>query len=109
VGLEPLLTCASLVWQDIFLTGGNCAIPGFTERVEAEIRSLRPYESELCVRVASNAKLDAWRGAAAWSRLYADEYAAAAVSKAEYDESGASFFKSHRWSNVYMRKPQSDS
>ena len=89
--------------QDVFLTGGSCFLPGFSARIESELRSLRPFDAPLRVRLASNPSLDAWRGAAKWIQLYPQEFQAALVSKAEYDEHGAAFFKTHRWSNYYFQ------
>lgn len=55
---------AGRVDQEIFLCGGNVAYAGLATRLEAEMRSLRPYGRPMRVVCSQDWFLDAWRGAA---------------------------------------------
>ena len=59
---------------------------GFRERIVAEVMALQPSGSRFEVVVAADPCLDAWRGAAAFSRTA--EFREASVTKQEWAESG---------------------
>jgi actin-related protein 6 len=54
--------------------------------VQSELRSLAPWFSKVCVRQPSAPQLHAWRGGSHFAA--GDDFAAFAVTKAEYDEQG---------------------
>lgn len=84
--------------NDIFLTGSHTLFPGMQERIEREIRMIRPVESVVKVRRASDPRLDAWRGAAKWaSEVYASgskEIGKTFITRKEYEEKGSHYLVS---------------
>lgn len=77
--------------KDIFLTGGNTMFQNFDERVREGLRALLPADSELKVRRAQDALLDAWKGAAGWAGTPA--WKAATITREEYREKGPEYIK----------------
>jgi actin-related protein 5 len=77
--------------RDVFLTGGATLFANFDERLHAGLQALLPAGSPLRVRRASDALLDAWKGAAGWAGT--DAWKTAAVSREEYLEKGADYIK----------------
>ena len=78
---QPLLFCNSI------LTGGSVKLPGFRERLEAEVRSLAPGEMKVR-EVTEDPLTAAWRGGAS---LASDrEFRNLVVTKEEYMETGFS-------------------
>ena len=51
----------------MFITGGNSQYPNFVERVETDLRCLRPFKSTFKVWQAEDPMLDGWRGGASWA------------------------------------------
>ncbi|KAI9891034.1 MAG: Nuclear actin-protein involved in chromatin remodeling [Vezdaea aestivalis] len=86
--------------KDIFLTGGFSGLKGFEERVKMELRKELPVELDLRVRRAKDVVLDAWKGAAAWVRE-GDRWKVVRVTKAEYEEKGAEYFKEWEYGNAF--------
>ncbi|KAF5123785.1 Actin-like protein arp5 [Metarhizium anisopliae] len=85
--------------KDIFLTGGNTVFQNFDERVREGLRALLPADSELKVRRAQDALLDAWKGAAGWAGTPA--WKAATITREEYREKGPEYIKEHDMGNSY--------
>lgn len=79
------------ILRDVFLTGGNTLFRGFQERLTKEMRTVLPIDSTLAVRKANDPLLDAWKGAAQWSRE--STFAACSVSREEYLEKGPDYIK----------------
>lgn len=77
--------------RDVFLTGGNTMFRNFEQRLKDELTALLPAGAPLSLRAARDPVLDAWRGAAGWTR--GSGWKAARVTKAEYEEKGAEYFK----------------
>lgn len=77
--------------KDVFLTGGNVLFAGFDERLYNELRGVLPIDATLAMRRANDPLLDAWKGAARWSRESSSR--SSFVSKEEYNEKGADYFK----------------
>ena len=77
--------------RDVFLTGGNTMFDGFQERLHKELRSVLPIDAYLGIRQASNPLVDAWKGAAQWSREPA--FSNIIVTRDEYREKGAEYMK----------------
>jgi actin-related protein 5 len=90
--------------RDIFLTGGNTLFQNFDERVREGLRAMLPAGSELKVRRAQDALLDAWKGAAGWAGT--SGWKAAKITREEYQEKGPEYIKvrlllSHRLLYVF--------
>ena len=83
---------------DVFLTGGNTLFEGFDERLNKELRAVLPIDATMHLRHASDSLLDAWRGAAQWSRE--PSFRQALVTRQDYDEKGFHNMKVSRH-NVY--------
>lgn len=77
--------------KDVFLTGGNTLFDGFEERLYRELRAVLPTDAHLGIRHASNSLLDAWRGAAQWTKE--SGFSNYAVTREEYNEKGAEYIK----------------
>lgn len=74
--------------------------PNFAERVRTDLQSMRPFKSSFSVYSAEDGLLDAWRGGCSWAS--SDDSEGALVSRADYDEHGAEFFKEHVTSNRFI-------
>ncbi|GAA5859405.1 hypothetical protein JCM1840_004599 [Sporobolomyces johnsonii] len=86
--------------KNIFLTGGNTLVPRFSDRLRASLTPSLPINSPLDIVRSydpSAPDLDAWRGMAKWAGT--DEGRRAFVSRQEYEENGAEWFKEHGWGN----------
>ena len=81
------------ILRDIFLTSGNTMFSGFEERLRRELRAVLPSDSSMNVRQAGDPLLDAWRGAAQWSRE--PGFKRSVVTREEYHEKGAEYMKVH--------------
>ena len=79
------------ILRDVFLTGGNTLFIGFDERLRKELRTVLPVGAEIGVRRANDPLLDAWKGAAQWSRE--SHFENNVVTRDEYLEKGADYFK----------------
>ncbi|KAI9788004.1 MAG: Nuclear actin-protein involved in chromatin remodeling [Peltula sp. TS41687] len=92
------------VLRDVFLTGGNTLFRSFDERLRGELVAVLPAGAPLGVRRAKDPLLDAWRGAAGWVARGAGagaggDWERARVTREEYAEKGAEWFKEHRLGN----------
>ncbi|KAI5917717.1 putative chromatin remodeling complex subunit [Camillea tinctor] len=85
--------------RDIFLTGGNTLFQGFDDRLRQGLTPLLPADAPLNIRRASDALLDAWRGAAEW--VGTPSWKAATVTRAEFQEKGQDYLKEHDMGNSY--------
>ncbi|CAG8958466.1 hypothetical protein HYFRA_00009780 [Hymenoscyphus fraxineus] len=85
--------------KDIFLTGGATMFQNFDERMRDGLRSHLPADAPLVIRRAKDPILDAWKGAAKWAS--GSKWKTAAVSREEYLEKGAEYFKEHDLGNAY--------
>ncbi|XP_067942713.1 actin-related protein 5-like [Watersipora subatra] len=89
--------------KNVLLTGGCACIPGIRERVEADLRSCRPFQSEIRVKLASDPVNASWKGARKW---YNDANRAQfACTKAMYEELGGEYFIEHELSNAFYKTP----
>eukprot|EP01116_Phalansterium_solitarium_P000123 TRINITY_DN10081_c0_g2_i2.p1 TRINITY_DN10081_c0_g2~~TRINITY_DN10081_c0_g2_i2.p1 ORF type:complete len:729 (+),score=211.08 TRINITY_DN10081_c0_g2_i2:27-2189(+) len=87
--------------KNIFVTGGPACFPGFRQRLEYDVRCIRPVGSEFRVLSAANPLLDAWRGAAKFASN-AELMKSVAVSRAEYLEQGGDYLREHCASNMFL-------
>ena len=79
------------ILKDVFLTGGNTLFTGFDERLRKELRAVLPVEAQIGVRQARDPLLDAWKGAAQWSREPA--FKNSLITRDEYHEKGVDYIK----------------
>ncbi len=79
------------ILKDVFLTGGNTLFSGFEERLARELRAVLPIDASMNIRQAKNPLLDAWKGAAQWSKE--PTFRQAAVTREEYLERGSEYMK----------------
>ncbi|KAI1007092.1 Actin-like protein [Podosphaera aphanis] len=85
--------------KDIFLTGGQVLFRNFDDRLREGLRGHLPAEAELTIRRAKDPILDAWKGAARWAGK--EKRRTVAVTRAEYLEKGAEYFKEHNLGNAF--------
>ncbi|XP_034017562.1 uncharacterized protein LOC117502613 isoform X3 [Thalassophryne amazonica] len=73
---------------NVVLSGGNTLLPGFSERLQAEIRGLLPGNMRGCVRITSpkDREFSVWRGGAVLAAL--PTFSVAWISRDEYEEYG---------------------
>ncbi|KAK6357905.1 Nuclear actin-protein involved in chromatin remodeling [Orbilia blumenaviensis] len=90
------------IYKDIFLTGGYALFQGFEERLRTTIMSVLPFEAEFGVRTAKDPLLDAWKGAALWSKtnIGGPIWEGARITRADFDEKGSDYIKEHNLGNV---------
>lgn len=91
--------------DNIFVTGGCAKLPGLKDRLVKELREIRPFESTFQVNMAKNASLDGWFGARSFAAT-ADNLKKYQLNRADYDEMGGEYLKSHSMGNVYCKTPQ---
>eukprot|EP00039_Didymoeca_costata_P029324 m.24184 g.24184 ORF g.24184 m.24184 type:complete len:566 (+) comp7583_c0_seq2:205-1902(+) len=94
-----------LLCGNVFITGEGASIQGLKERIEAEIRMRRPFNSNLVVNTAENIGLDGWRGASSFAK--SSEFESACVTRQSYDEHGSDYLAEHRLSNTYLSQQTS--
>ncbi|KAL9939035.1 hypothetical protein V8E36_001848 [Tilletia maclaganii] len=88
--------------KNIFVTGQHTLYPGFDERLLASIRATQPVGTPLGLRRAANVRFDPWRGMSRWARECREEMLAAQITRAEYEEKGAEWFREFRFSGCQM-------
>ncbi|KAG7519643.1 hypothetical protein JOB18_012483 [Solea senegalensis] len=92
--------------SNVFLTGGNMQYPGMKERVERELRAMRPFQSHFKVTMASQPALGAWYGARDWVLEHPPVGGAAAeegwISRQDYEEKGGEYLSEHCASNLFI-------
>lgn len=79
------------ILKDVFLTGGNTLFKGFEERLSKDLRPMLPLDASMHVRRAKDPLLDAWKGAAQWSK--GPTYRQARVTREEFLEKGSEYLK----------------
>lgn len=90
--------------DNVWLSGGSAGIPGLKERVEADLRCVRPFMSSIGVHVVDNPAYSSWIGARNW--WTAADRTSAAITKKEYDEHGGDFLREHSLSNTFYPTPK---
>ncbi|XP_044740595.1 actin-related protein 5 [Chrysoperla carnea] len=93
-----------LLANNVFLTGGCACFPGIRERLQRELREMRPFETKFNVHIANKPNLDAWYGARSWAS--SSELPSVLVTRAEYDEKGGEYLKKHFAANSYFPTPE---
>ena len=79
------------ILKDVFLCGGNTLFKGFSERLSKELRAVLPVEASISVRKASDPLLDAWKGAAQWSKEFT--FQRNLVTREDFLEKGSDYMK----------------
>jgi len=74
--------------KNIILSGGTTMYEGIPERLKQEIEALAPAGSEIRIVATPDRKYAVWRGASTLASL--SSFGSSWISKAEYDEHGAS-------------------
>ena len=82
------------ICSSVLVTGGSTLFPGLDARLEAGIRSLRPFLSPLKVVRASDSILDAWRGAAVYATAL--QFPSQTFSIQDYYERGEDALRGYR-------------
>lgn len=73
-------------------------MPNFDARLRLSLQPSLPVGHPLNIVRPYDIHLDAWRGLSKWSASNLGRKAF--VTRAEYDEKGADWFKGHEWGNV---------
>ena len=89
--------------NNVLLTGGLANLRGLRERVEAELRCIRPFKSTFRVVQSAHPSLDAWRGAAAF--VQSEEDLKCFLSQEKYYECGEGYLEEHGYSNRFFPTP----
>jgi len=89
--------------DNVFITGGVARLPGLAERLERELRQMRPFQSSFRVSVAGSPSLDAWRGARAAASCSSQQLQL--VTRQLYLDCGAEYLAEHALSNSYCATP----
>ena len=88
--------------NNVFVTGSMARCPGFQERLESDLRQVRPFKSSLKVTKAKNPDIDAWKGAAKLTKH--SSHSSLFHTKQEYDENGSHYFAEHSCGNIRTKK-----
>lgn len=82
--------------QNIYCCGGNTGYKNFKERIEYEVRMVRPFGSKFNVEI-QNSDLDSWKGAAQFAME--DDFKKYCITKKEFEENGYEYFKENPFGN----------
>ncbi|GAA5833951.1 hypothetical protein JCM3766R1_002480 [Sporobolomyces carnicolor] len=89
--------------SNIFVTGGNTLLPNFDARLRSSLTPVLPVGHPLSITrtyESEHPSWSAWRGMTKWSR--SPEATRAFVTRQEYEEHGADWFKEHAWGNRHI-------
>ncbi|GAA5952105.1 hypothetical protein JCM3765_005194 [Sporobolomyces pararoseus] len=89
--------------SNIFVTGGNTLLPNFDSRLRSSLTPILPVNHPLNITRtwdSVNPSWSAWRGMSKWSQ--SEQGRKSFVTKMEYEENGAEWFKEHGWGNKYI-------
>ncbi|KAJ1566576.1 Nuclear actin-protein involved in chromatin remodeling, partial [Nowakowskiella sp. JEL0078] len=88
-----------LLTQNVFLTGGTCLLPNFRERLELELRAIRPTSNPIGIFRDKDPLTGAWRGAAQWANTEREEFIKSSITREKYLECGSEYLTEHRFGN----------
>jgi actin-related protein len=74
--------------KNVILSGGTTMYPGIADRLKSELETLAPAGAEIRIVATPDRKYAVWKGASTLASL--SSFGASWISKAEYDEHGAS-------------------
>jgi actin-related protein len=80
------------LWENILLAGGSSMFPGFTERLEVELKKLAPENTVPVLNIAPNRMTNTWIGAS--TMAMAADFFDQCVSSDEFAEGGETVFQS---------------
>ncbi|PWA03572.1 hypothetical protein BB558_000292 [Smittium angustum] len=92
--------------KNIFVTGqGFASVKGFSSRLYNDLVPILPIGTEMNIKMASDLALDAWKGAALWTKDVSENSNQKNVfmTREEYNEYGGEYFKEHEYSNLYKK------
>ncbi|KAI9106267.1 hypothetical protein DFS34DRAFT_699834 [Phlyctochytrium arcticum] len=92
--------------QSTLITGGNTLFANFDERIRQDVRALRPFQSPMSIRMASNPLLDAWRGASKWAAPNVQGetgFRQSLITRQMYEEMGHDYLVEHPMSNRFWK------
>ena len=92
--------------DNVFVTGSMGKIPGFKQRVEAEIRENRPFKSKFSAKIARDPARDAFNGMRKFARN--PDNRKCFFTKADFEEKGAEYLREHPLSNKYTPTPEAE-
>jgi actin-related protein len=75
--------------QNIVVEGGTTQLPGFVERLEAELRAVLPSAVNFNVHAPADRALSVWSGGSHLASAKAEALRGVWLTRAEYDEHGA--------------------
>lgn len=81
--------------SSVFITGGMSRVEGLEARVRGELERIQPVGADLSMRVARDAHLDTWCGAAALVRQEGDRLPW--ITRAWYEEHGGERLAGVSW------------
>ncbi|CAH1787785.1 unnamed protein product, partial [Owenia fusiformis] len=93
----------SLLFQHVFLTGGNSMYANFAERLERDLLEMRPFKSTFNVKTANDPILDSWYGARKLAN--STDFDSLCITKKMYEENGGDYLSEHFASNRYIPTP----
>lgn len=89
---------------NVLLDGGLANLHGLRDRLSADLRSIRPFQSHHQVSVVGEPGLAAWYGARQFATSPAFEESK--VTREDYMEFGGEYLKTHFASNPYTASPK---
>lgn len=90
--------------KNMVLSGGCASLPGLKERLDRELKEIRPFQSTFYVNVVENPEFCSWQGAKNWA--LSNDFENCLVSREEYLENGGEYFKMYKGSNFYCPSPK---
>jgi len=88
------------IFDNVLVTGGASLTRSFSDRLNGEVTSVRPFGVDFTVNKADDPMLDAWRGAQQWCSTEPEAFQAALTTRHEYEEAGPHYLKEHAFSNM---------
>ncbi|TPX57687.1 hypothetical protein PhCBS80983_g03653 [Powellomyces hirtus] len=92
-----------LMAKNVFITGGNSLLKNMDQRIEADLRALRPFQSTVKITRARDPLLDPWHGAAKWALSQPVEFQKSSLTREMYEEMGHDYLVEHAMSNMVYR------
>lgn len=89
---------------NIIITGGLANLKGLRDRLLTDLTIIRPYQSEVNIKIMPNCSYAAWQGAREFARR--EENKRYFHTKEMYEEYGPEYFKTHVASNPYYPTPK---
>ena len=90
--------------SNIFITGAVASLPGIKNRLEKDLKEMRPFKSSFKVKVAKYPSCDSWNGAKKFANNFPAD-SSAFVSRQQYQEMGSEYLATHLCSNFYTPTP----